>query len=212
MSTDINPHELMEKFSKRMRASERELIACEKQAKKLSEKHEALCILRKSLTEQIHEQERTLGALQGQRTDLQGEWSTASFENNTAVQRTIQNQRADIDKSIEESKQDLLGLRERLDGLKDDSRAVAEQVVKLEGLNFGTAWTFATRLRNELVSYEHKLASRRNEARKMLPTVELAMLEDVKDDLVDGYAEDKRAQREVVALARQERQGLTLKR
>ncbi len=202
----MNPHELMEGFSKRLKAAEKELAASEKRAKKLSEKHAAVCSERESLGQQIHEHERVVGSLQGQRSDLQGEWSEASFNGDTAAQRAIQNKRAELDKDIRSRQSELEELRTSLAELEDNGREIAEQVVNLEAIEFGAAWSFATQLRNELVNYVHALDSRRADARRILPSVHPEILEAVKEELVEGYAAEKQRQADEVEQARQERQ------
>jgi len=203
---ELNPHTFHEGYMKRLRGAERELTNVEKRVKTLATKHASICAERESLTEQIRGRERTVSALLGQRSDLLGDWSLADFNGDTQAKENIQKRRAELDEQVEDKEQELSSLRTSLDALEDTSREAAELQVRLEQLNYGNAYSFATELRNILVRHELSLKSRKKEAERMLPTVDPATLEATREELVDGYLEKKQAHQESLERAQQERE------
>ena len=96
-------------------------------------------------------------------------------------------------------------MRGRLAGLEDHSREIAEIYVRVEELNFGAAYLFATQLRIELVNNELRLKSRQGEVSKMLPRVDLGVLEAVRAEADPEHAEKKQREAERLEAARQYR-------
>ena len=196
---------LMKGFADKLRESEKELTRLEKKTEKLREKHDAAEAERESLQQQMEAAQEAITAAQDDRESLLGEWTRASFEGDTAAQREVQGKRAELDKSIEQQQAELQSLQERLAALDDYSREIAEIYVQLEELNFGAAYLFATQLRTELVNNEVRLKSRQSEVSKMLPRVDLDVLEAVWDEADPEHAEKKQRGAERLEAARQYR-------
>jgi hypothetical protein len=197
--------ELMKGFADKLRAAEKELTRLEKRAKTLSEKHDVAEAERASLEDQIQAAQEAITAAQDDREGLLEEWTRASFEGDTQAQREVRGRKAELDQSIEDKQAELQGLRDRLEGLDDLSREIAEIYVAVEALSIGDAWLFATRLRTELVNNEVRLKSRQSEASKMLPRVDLDVLEAVRADADEEYLEKKQRREEELEAARQYR-------
>lgn len=202
----LSPHTFYEGFLKRLRAAERELTNVEKRVRTLATKTEDVRQRKSELDSKITDCERTVSALLGQRADLQGEWASATFSDDTETMESIQKRRQELDKRVEDYEQELSTLRTSLDALEDTSRETAELMVRLEHLNYGNAYSFATELRNILVRHELCLNSRKSEAQRTLPTIDPATLEAVREEEIPGYLEKKQARQEEVERARQERE------
>lgn len=205
MGEQLNPHDLMSKFSKRLKSAEKELEASEKAAMKLADKHASVCAERESLEQQIQDREQAVEALQNDRSKLLEEWSQADFNGDTEAKEAIQARRSEIDEKVEQHEQELSTLRTSLDDLEDTSREIAGLSVKLEAIEFGNAWMFATELRNHLMSYESALEKRQADARRALPFVHPDVIEAVKEEDDPEYLERKQAEQDRLEAARQYR-------
>lgn len=205
MGEQLNPHDLMTRFSKRLKAAERELEASEKAAKKLAAKDAEMYAERTSLEQQIDGREAALKSLLSDRSDLLGEWSLADFNNDQSAKESIQARRSEIDEKVEQQEQELSTLRTSLDDLGDMSREIAGLVVKLEAIAFGSAYIFGSELRTALIRYESKLNSRRDDARRSLPFVHPNVIEAVREEADEEYAERKQRRELELEQARQYR-------
>ena len=202
---NLNPHDLMKRFSEKLKAAEKGLATAEKQAKKLADKHASVCAERESLTEQITEREEAVAPLLAEREQLRERYTVAAFEGKAGEQEDIHKRREEIDEKVEQHEQELSTLRTSLDDLGDMSREIAELVVKLESIAFGNAYQFGSELRTALIRYESTLNSRRDGARRLLPSVDLAVIEAVKEESDPEYLERKQRQADEVERARQDR-------
>jgi chromosome segregation ATPase len=202
---NLNPHTFHEGYLKRLRAAERELERVEKRVRTLASRHEDIRQRKSELDSKITDRERQLAGLQSERNDLLGAWATATFEDDQDAMSTIQTKRAELDKTIAERETDIRSLRTSLDALEDTQREAAELRVRLEQLNHGNAYSFATELRNILVRHELGLKSRKSKAERTLPTVDLDTLELVREEEIPGYLEKKQAQQEELERAKQKR-------
>lgn len=207
-SKGLNVHRLMEDFSKRVKAAERELTNVEKSTKTLAEKDAAIRSEREALTEQITEHERTLAGLQGERNDLLGAWATATFEDDQDAMSAVQAKRAELDDSIEKAEQDIRKLRTSLESLEDTSEAAARLKFRLEQINVGgtVANHFAWELKNALVGHFTGLGTRKQQAELSLPRVDAATLEAVREEELDGYLEEKQAKQDSALKEKQAKQ------
>lgn len=196
---------LMKGFGDKLKDAERELTRLEKRAKTLRDKHDVAEAERESLEQQIQAAQEAISGAQGDRESLLGEWTRASFEGDTGAQREVQGKRAELDQSIESQQAELEGLRGRLAALEDHSREIAEIYVAVEALSFGAAYLFATQLRTKLVNNEVRLKSRQSEASRMLPRVDLEVLEAVRAEADPEHAEKKQQEAERLEAARQYR-------
>ena len=196
---------LMKRFGDKLRAAEKELARLEKRAKTLAEKHATVEAERESIEGQIYVREMAREAAQGAMEELFAEWSRAAFEGDTAAQAEVQGKRTQLQQEIDGHTEAIRSLQARKAELADHSREVAEIYVAIEGLRFGAAYNFATRLRTELVNNEVKLGSRQQAARQMLPKVDLAVLEAVRADTDEEYLEKKQKRELELEAARQYR-------
>lgn len=202
---NLNPRTFHEGYMKRLRAAELELERVEKRAKSLAEKHEDIRTRRIALEQELDEHNTAVQDLQTERASLQAEYMEASFNDDGEHISEIKKRRAELDKSIRQHETDIRTRRSSLDALEDTSREAAELHVRLEQLNYGNAYLFASELRNILVRHEAGLNSRKSEAERALPTVDLDTLELVREEEIPGYLEEKQAHQQEVERAQQER-------
>ncbi len=202
---EINPRTFHEGYMKRLRAAERELERVEKRVKTLATKQEDIRTRRIALEQQIAEHDEAVAPLLEEREQLRERYTVAAFEGKAGEQEDIHKRREEIDEQVENHEQELSTLRISLDALEDTSREAAELRVRLEQLNYGDAYGFATELRNILVRHESALKSRKSDAERALPKADYGMLEAVRDELVDGYLEKKQRQADEVERAKQDR-------
>lgn len=202
---NLNAHTFHEGYLKRLRAAERELDRVEKRVRTLATKHDDIRQKRESLQQEMDEHITVVGDLQAERASLQAEYMEASFNDDGKRISEIQERRATLDKSIKQHDKDIRGLQEQLNGLEDTTREAAELKVRLEQLSYGNAYLFASELRNILVRHEASLNSRKSEAERALPSLDLDTLELVREEEIPGYLEEKQRQQEAVERAKQER-------
>ncbi len=202
---EFNPYTFHEGYMKRLRAAERELTNVEKRVKSLDKKHEEIRTRRIALEQEMDERTTAVEDLQAERASLQAEYMEASFNDDGKRVSEIQERRATLDKSIKQHESDIRALQGQLDGLEDSTREAAELKVRLEQLSYGNAYLFASELRNILVRHESSLNSRKSEAERTLPSLELDTLELVREEEIPGYLEEKQRQQEAVERAKQER-------
>lgn len=196
---------LMKGFAEKLRDAEKELARLEKRAGTLRDKHDVAEAERESIGQQLAAAEKAIEDARSDREALLAEWTRASFAGDTGTQREVQGKRAQLDQTIEQHDAELQTLRDRLAGLDDYSREIAETYAAVEALEFGAAWNFATRLRAELVSNELRLKSRQGEVSRMLPRVPLDVLEAVKADADPEHEEKKSKEADRLEAARQYR-------
>lgn len=183
---------LLKGYASKLEASQKELQKLETRAKKLAEKDAEMNAERISLEQQIDDRERAVEGFHDQRTGLLEEWSLADFNNDTQRKRDIQQQRAEIDRQVEDHEQELVTLRSSLDDLEDLDRDGAELAVELDRLELTGDWfSFLDEMRKALRSNAANLSSRRNEARKNLPPKGSSTYEEIRLAEDDDYRSSK---------------------
>jgi predicted nuclease with TOPRIM domain len=165
----MNPIELMEGFSKRLKATEKELSSLERKAKRLSDKEADIRKRKSSLTQEVAKHEEAILALEQEDAELKREILEAMLSDDTTTESDLKQRRKEIATEIEQHHDEIRGLREALDNLENTEQASAEIAAKLDTLTFGYAFGFGSRLRDALVQNELRLKGRQSAARLALP-------------------------------------------
>jgi DNA repair exonuclease SbcCD ATPase subunit len=173
---------LMEGYVKKIKVAEKQLTSLEKKAAKLAERHTELEEQRASIEQDISSCQSAISALESERQELFGEWSEATFSGNVQRQREIQQRRTEIERDKQDHHEQLESLRTNLAALTDDKQAIAETYTALDSLKLPDAWSYATSLREVLVSHQSELRSRIQKARLMLPKVNAKLVEEIRGE------------------------------
>lgn len=197
---------LLTGYADKLKQAQRELEKMSKKAEKLSQQQAEMDARRAELVAQQAAADAAIAELQAEDAELKPKLLDALMEDDTMQQRELKQRRKEVADAIRERESELEGLDADLEALGNLDRDAAALSVELEMLEFGNTVMFLDELRNSLRADRGALDSKREQARKNLPAFSSAVLESVKDELIDGYAEEKQAKQESVEKARQERE------
>ncbi len=169
---------LIEGYFKKIRALEKDLKELEAQAKSIKEAWDKKADAEK----EIHNLRQHIGYLQGQRQDLLGEYTRASFEGDSEKLAEIQQRRQDIDSEIEECHKKIEEQKQVARSNTPDRQLATELAVDLDLLSAPNVFLLIKELESLLHKQSSELRTRIQNARNNVRGVDQDLYHDIRHE------------------------------